>query len=324
MPVGARKQSEQQTWPQPSCLENPIRASVVVMTFNRPGSLQQTLASLATQTLAPEDFEVVVVDVSKPSTPQVISPFVEHLQIRHIEAPNRGVAANRNLGASLAQGRVLAFLDDDCRVDSYWLAALVQIVEQNPSALAAAPVVHVNPPNAIIAAGQVITEVVDAFFNPPDLPPRFLPGLNFALDRSRFVAIGGCDSDFGFLAAEDRDFIDRWLHAGGRLERCPDCAVHHDHRSSLAGFIRQYFNYGRGAWRYHRLRHWRKHGRMWGDTRLHRELPVRLREPILRVQPCFRLQVLLLIVVWQLANLTGFLWQATLEGAPPRSRCGGS
>lgn len=285
-------------------------ASVVVMTFKRPDGLRRCLTSLAAQSLDPQSFEVVVVDVSSPSVEEVLAPFHQRLQLRHQPAPNRGVAANRNLGAELARGEVLAFLDDDCIASPTWLADLVAVVQGEPNVLVGVPTVHPVPETASAAAGQVITELVDGFFNLPGEEPGFLPGLNFALNRRRFLDLGGCDTRFGFLAAEDRDFIDRWQRAGGRLALCQGSWVRHEHRSSLRGFVRQYFNYGRGAWLFHRLRQRNKQGRLWSDARLHMALPLRLVDPMRRVPPRMRVQVLLLIAVWQLANLAGFVWQA--------------
>jgi len=298
-------------------------ASVVVMTFNRPDSLDRCLASLASQTMHSQAFEVIVVDVSTPSVEPVLSRYRNQLDIRHLPAPNKGVAANRNAGAQPARGDVLVFLDDDCVADSGWLSCLVQAVQRDPGVIAAAGVKHPDPDTATAAAGQVITDIVNDFFNPPGADPRFLPGLNFALNRERYMSIGGCDESFGFLAAEDRDFVDRWRQAGGRLVLCDGTRVRHEHRGSLRGFMRQYFNYGRGARRYHRLRRQRQRGHMWEDARLHPALPLRLLKPIMHVPARYRLQSLMLVGLWQVANLAGFLWQITAdlghepESAPP-------
>lgn len=288
-------------------------ASVVVMTYNRPDSLRRCLVSLAAQTFDPLAFEVVVIDVSSPPVNEVLAPFQEQLCLVHQRAANLGVAANRNLGARVARGDLLVFLDDDCVASPTWLAGLVEKVRGDMFTLAGARTVHPEPATGPAAAGQVINDVVDKFFNPPEGTPRFLPGLNFAVDRSRYLALGGCDPGFGFLAAEDRDFVDRWRRAGGSLALIQGAQVRHEHRSTWCGFARQYFNYGRGAWHYHRLRRQRKHGQMWQDARLHAGLPIRLVEPISQVPPQLRIQTILLIVVWQLANLTGYAWQGLLD-----------
>lgn len=299
------------------------RVSVVTLTFNRPAALQRCLESLAAQSLPTHEFEVVVVDVSTPPVTELLAAFATRLSLVHHVIPNGGVAANRNAGAARARGAVLAFLDDDCRAHPDWLARLTTVVEQQPAALAAARVVHETENTAVATAGQVITEAVDAFFNAPGTPPRFVPGLNFALNRQAYLDIGGCDARYGRLAAEDRDFVDRWRQAGHQLVFCADTAVHHDHRSTLGGFVRQYVNYGRGAWRYHRLRHERRSGRMAEDLRLHVELPRYLRAPLARLPWLQRLPVMALLAVWQLANAAGFVWQAaaeTLASAPRATR----
>lgn len=289
------------------------RVSVVTMTFNRPAALRRCLVSLAAQTLSTNAFEVVVVDVSTPPVTDVLAEFAAQLQIVHVVVPNGGVAANRNAGAARARGAVLAFLDDDCRADHEWLAALTDVVEQRPDALVAARVVHEAPDTVVATAGQVITEAVDAFFNAPHSTPRFLPGLNFALNRQAYLALGGCDVRYGRLAAEDRDFVDRWQVAGGTLVYVARTYVHHDHRSSLRSFVRQYVNYGRGAWRYHRLRRARGSGRMADDLRLHTGLPRYVRAPLARVPFTEWVPVVALLGVWQLANAVGFAWQAVVE-----------
>jgi GT2 family glycosyltransferase len=299
-------------------------ASVVVMSFNRPDGLRRCLASLAAQSLDPRSFEVVVVDVSSPPVDAVLAPFGQRLQLNHQTGPNLGVAANRNLGADRARGEVLAFLDDDCIASPNWLAELVTVVQRDPNVLVGAPTVHPAPETAAAAGGQLITELVDGFFNPPGQEPGFLPGLNFALNRKQFLALGGCDPRFGFLAAEDRDFIHRWQRSGGRLNLCDSAQVRHEHRACLRSFVRQYFNYGRGAWRFHTLRQRSRQGRLWSDARLHMAWPLRLTKPMRQVPPRMRLQVMLLIAVWQLANVAGFLWQAMEENRKKHVRGGQS
>jgi GT2 family glycosyltransferase len=292
----------------------PPRVSVVVMTFNRPASLRRCLASLAAQTLPCPAFEVVVVDVSEPTVEGVLAEFAGRLRLTHHVGRNLGVAGNRNTGVARSRAPVVAFLDDDCVASAAWLERITARVESEPHCLVGGQVEHPAPRNAYAAAGQVITEAVHAFFNPPGQAPRFVPGLNFALERERYLAIGGCDPLFGRLAAEDRDLVDRWCLAGGRLALCPEATVRHEHRDTLRGFVRQYFNYGRGAWRYHSLRRSRRCGSMAADIRLHLRLPRYVGEPLGRLPRRMRARAVLLLGVWQLANLAGFAWQAALDG----------
>ena len=290
-----------------------VTVSVIVMTFNRPGPLRRCLESLAAQTLPSQQFEVVLVDASDVPVVDVVAEFSGRLRLVHLPGPNRGVAGNRNRGADAASAQLLAFVDDDCVAHATWLERLSRACRDNPGALIGGGVENPHAENAYAAAGQVITAAVDSFFNPPGQEPRFFPGLNFAVERAAYLAIGGCDAGFGRLAAEDRDFIDRWRTSGRRLAACPEAIVRHEHRSSLRGFLKQYFNYGRGAWRYHRLRARRGSGAMSEDTKLHLQLRHHVQAHLQLLPLWMRVKVILLLCVWQVANAAGFCWQAITE-----------
>jgi GT2 family glycosyltransferase len=287
------------------------------MTYNRPFSLRCCLNSLISQSYPKSSFEVAVLDVSTTPVDKIVEDFSQYMQIVYHRASNQGVAGNRNLGAKLARGNVLVFLDDDCIASPTWLEALVSAVQANPKLLAGGQAIHPEPKTSIAAAGQVITDAVNDFYNPVGQEVRFLPGLNFALDRQRFLALGGCDAGFGRLAAEDRDFVDRWRSDGGELKLCHIALVHHNHRSTLTGFLMQYFNYGRGAWRYHHLRRNRNSGRIWQDAKLHSQLPTHLAKPMSKIPRRWWPKVLLLIMAWQITNLAGFFWQAWEDQVSP-------
>ena len=108
-----------------------LKISVVVPTFNRIDSLLETLRSLLVQTLPLAEFEVIVVDDgSKDDTERRVFSFaVEHPYFnlryeRHII--NRMKAAASNTGIRIAQGELIALLDDDIRPVSGWLEAHVR------------------------------------------------------------------------------------------------------------------------------------------------------------------------------------------------------
>lgn len=290
-----------------------LRVSVVVMTFNRPTTLRSCLESLAAQKLDSGNFEVVLVDVSTSPVTGVVQAFQNRMNIRHLHTGNRGVAGNRNYGARNARADLLAYIDDDCIAEPSWLEKLLTSAEANPGCLIGGGVRNLDPGNAVACAGQVITEAVDSCFNATPGAPLFFPGLNFAVPRDQYLSIGGCDEAFGRLAAEDRDFADRWLQSGGRQVRAADALVIHGHRTDLRGFIRQYFNYGKGAWRYHSLRRSRGTGALFDSLKLHKGLRHYTSQPLRDVPAVLRTKVRLLLATWELANAAGFAWQACVE-----------
>jgi FkbM family methyltransferase len=92
--------------------------SVVIPSYERPQTLGKLLALLSRQVFA--DFEVIVVDQSaaRLDLDTIQSNFVMH----YIHTTERGPGKARNLGIKHARGEVIAFTDDDCEPDAYWLA----------------------------------------------------------------------------------------------------------------------------------------------------------------------------------------------------------
>jgi glycosyltransferase involved in cell wall biosynthesis len=88
--------------------------SVIVPTYNHAAFLVAALQSALDQTVSPHEV-IVVDDGSTDNTAEVLGQFAG--RIRKISQENRGVAAARNAGATVATGKILAFLD----ADDLWL-----------------------------------------------------------------------------------------------------------------------------------------------------------------------------------------------------------
>jgi GT2 family glycosyltransferase len=115
--------------------------------------------------------------------------------------------------------------------------------------------------------------------------------------------------DPSFATAEDREFCDRWIHRGGEMVRVPAAAVLHDNPLDFSTFLRRHHRYGRGAYRFHRLRRDR------GSGRFRREF---LWFYVFVLQAClasrrFVVRKVALVVLWQLCNLLGFFTELVSE-----------
>lgn len=87
--------------------------SAIITTYNRPDLLPRAIDSVLTQTF--EDLECLVVDDCSPDdeTAKVIES-VEDSRIKYIRHDeNQGLSAARNTGIEQAEGKYIAFLDDD-------------------------------------------------------------------------------------------------------------------------------------------------------------------------------------------------------------------
>lgn len=100
--------------------------TVVVPTHDRAAGIPALVAALASQTLAPERFEVVFVDdCSTDGTRDVLARLVRSfpapVRLLHTPVNTGGPAAPRNIGWRAAEAPVIAFLDDDCLPAPPWL-----------------------------------------------------------------------------------------------------------------------------------------------------------------------------------------------------------
>lgn len=176
-------------------MENP-QVSIIIPTYNRPHLLPRAIDSALGQTV--EDLEVVVVDDG--SEPPV--KLVDHPRLRLIRLPhNQGTAVARNRGAEAAQGRWIAYLDDDDQL-------LANMVEISLTALAET---QLPPPVAVLSGLEVVTpegKVLETripptlargshfFLEALEVGKSFLSKQTLFVERQLLLQLGGYDETF--------------------------------------------------------------------------------------------------------------------------------
>ncbi|MEF3697324.1 glycosyltransferase family 2 protein [Desulfolutivibrio sp.] len=88
-----------------------VTVSAVIPTFDRAAMVSEAVASVLSQCGA--ELELVVVDDGSTDDTPAVLVGISDSRLRVAATSNRGVAAARNLGASMARGRYVAFLDSD-------------------------------------------------------------------------------------------------------------------------------------------------------------------------------------------------------------------
>ena len=106
-----------------------VPVSVIIPTFNRWPMLGEAVESVLCQTMGAYEL-IVVDDGSTDETPRRLRDYGVRLGV--LSQSRRGVAAARNLGASRASGRYLAFLDSDDLWHPRKLQRQLGFMEHNP------------------------------------------------------------------------------------------------------------------------------------------------------------------------------------------------
>lgn len=214
--------------------------TVVLCTYNRCKSLVTALNSVAASVL-PEsvEWEILVVDNnSKDATREVVTGFCKrNPRLRYLFEQKQGKSNALNTGIHEARGHIIAFMDDDVRVEPNWLQNLtVPLLDQQWAGAGGRVVPEWSrpappwlSPQAWYAAGPLVKfdlgDKAGELFEPPF-------GTNMAFRKSVFEKCGTFRPELGprpgsEIRNEDTEFGARVLAARERLRYVPSAIVHH-------------------------------------------------------------------------------------------------
>lgn len=235
-----------------------MKLSAIIPTYERPAQLRDCLRTLQAQQLDPARFEVVVVDDG--STADIAALVAEQagsgaVALRCERLELTGLNAARNHGAAVADGDVLAFLDDDTLVCTGWAEAMLAAFEGHPCAGVGGRVrLSLDAPEpSWLAPRRYYLSEYDLGEDPHWLAGDPVPvGANCAVRREDFARVGGfhrgLDRLGGSLVSNgDTEFFRRLRASGGRLRYEPAAEVRHritPDRLTIDYFVRRHFAQG--------------------------------------------------------------------------------
>ena len=218
--------------------------SMIIPTHARPGRLHRLLQSIRRQDYPSQECELIVAqDGDDLETQAVVESFRADttLPIRHVCHQRGSAAATRNLGASLARGEYLLFVDDDCEVTPTWTRRTVDVLERDPDIGQVASRI-VGGSTRFFARCHDYARYYPSMKTQPG-PRSFACGCAFGIRRSLFARLGGFDETI--LTGEDEDLGLRLQASGARTVYQPECVVCHYHdRVTLRGMLQRAYAWG--------------------------------------------------------------------------------
>lgn len=214
-----------------------VRASVIIPVY---GKLDYTLACLHSlvDTELPLDVEVIVVDDASPDQSAEELAKIPGLRL-HRNAKNLGFVGSCNVGAALAQGEYLVFLNNDTTVKAGWLTALLGTFHSHPdTGLVGAQLVY--PDGRLQESGGIVFSDGSGWnygrFEDPQHPSftfvrevDYCSGAAIAIKRSFFEALGGFDERYAPAYYEDTDLAMKTREAGFKVRVQPaSVVIHHE------------------------------------------------------------------------------------------------
>jgi glucosyl-dolichyl phosphate glucuronosyltransferase len=214
--------------------------SVVMCTYNRGEMLLTAIRSVLAQESVTPFFELIVVDNNSTDDTRRI---VEHAataddRVRYLLETNQGLSFARNAGIRAALAPLIAFTDDDVRVDERWVSAVVRAFRQYPDADLVGgrvlPIWPATPPAWLTMAHWAPLALADHGDAPIRITgnrPICLVGANLACRRSVFETVGPFTTNLQRVrnsigSLEDHEFLLRVLRAGRCAVYDPRIVVH--------------------------------------------------------------------------------------------------
>jgi len=228
------------------------RVSVVIPTFQRRESVLRALSALMTQTLAPQEYEViVVVDGSTDGSRDAAGALSPSYALHVLWQENRGRAAACNAGVAAARGEVVILLDDDMQAAPNFLAAHLSAHAHGVrlAVIGAAPVLMTTdlaPPAAYI--GRKFNRHLERLATlDGSLGLRDFYSGNLSIRRDVLNEVGGFDEAFTVYGNEDLELSIRLRGAGVRIVYSPDAVAFQSYDKNFAGLAGDNVAKGRTA-----------------------------------------------------------------------------
>ncbi len=230
---------------------DPLAASVVIATRERPQMLIETVRSVLAADRVPR--EIIVVDQSsEPHAELAAMNRVGDCHVRYVDSASQGLSRGRNEGLRLATQPVVVILDDDMIVQRDALERLLEGRGDGARTVSSGRLLMAPPerPGLSQAPGALVTRDVPEVFRGRQ-PRQVVPGPNIAVPRDVLNEIGGYDERLGagtrFPAGEDHDLSLRLLEAGCEVRHVPAAVVLHRAWRSRRELAHLRWRYGRGV-----------------------------------------------------------------------------
>lgn len=210
-------------------MSDELTITVIIPHLNQVAALETCLDSLKAQTLGAELFEILVIDNGSIAPPTHIVGRYPNAKMLYELKPGPGPA--RNAGAHAARGKILAFIDADCRAHPNWLLSIVRALQIDQERIALGGDVRIWRDGDKNLTAIAAYESIFAYRFKLYIERHGFAGTgNLAIRRTDFDVVGPFG---GIEIAEDMDWGQRACSAGVQFRYTPNMIVFHPARDSL-------------------------------------------------------------------------------------------
>lgn len=223
-------------------MNNTIKISCVICTYNRERYIADAIESLVNQTLEKSHYEIIIVDNnSKDNTASICNNLLlkhgETCNIKYVVETNQGLSYARNRGIDESLGSLICYIDDDAIAESDFLKNIVAFFEDNPNAAGVGgkilpKYVH-GKPNWMSYYMEGLVSKVDNGEKVFQYNGKKFPiGCNMTYQKKLLLEIGKFDTDLGRKgdsgeASEEKDVFLKLFSKSYPIYYLPNAVVAH-------------------------------------------------------------------------------------------------
>ncbi len=218
-----------------------VEISVIVCTYNRAKYINQLLESIACQDFPKERYEIIFINNnSTDQTETICNKFKERNQsidFKYFNETQQGLSFARNRGIKEANGKLVAFIDDDAVAHTGYLKQISASFAENPAIDASGgkivPLYETTPPKWMNKFLAPVMSVIDLGENVKEFPKNKFPiGANMIFRKSVFDKVGDFNTKLGrtgknMLGGEEKDIFFRMKKHDLNIYWLPQIVVSH-------------------------------------------------------------------------------------------------
>ncbi|MBD3207679.1 glycosyltransferase [Candidatus Bathyarchaeota archaeon] len=224
------------------------KLSIIVPVKNMARTVRDTVESLLELDYPEDKLEIIFVDGrSTDETLEIISQY----PVKLIEQEGKGLNGARNTGIKYSNGDIIAYTDGDCVVPQNWAKRIaLNFTDQNVGFVGGTMEGYDKRNPLSNYMDETFFQVTPGFrvrIETTELElMQFPAGANMAFRRSALARIQFFDENINY-GFDDLQPVEEMGFKGFRIVLDPRVRVRHQHRTTLAGLLKQHFNYGRGG-----------------------------------------------------------------------------
>ena len=237
-------------------MNNKIKISVVISTWNRVEILLKILENFKNQTIDKQIFEIIICDsFSKDGTDKAINKFkLENIDINilYTNIKKNILASKRNHGINLSNGEIVVLIDDDCLPNNFFLETYLKEFKNLDEKIILNGVV--DYPESYMKKSNYLKYRKsrhfqnDKYDNNRDfkLEANKIVAMNMAFKKSKAISeTKYFNEEFLGYGFEDYDFGWRLIKAGFQLKKSSAKIIHMELGSNFLGYLKKFYHLGR-------------------------------------------------------------------------------